>query len=153
MDDMQISLTGRIAYDPKFWAASDDKPAMWSALLEVAGPPTTGRNGTYVPTRRVEVVAHGLDAVRASQSFHVGHVITVQGRDLIARAYETKDRHDRPVVRGVVQVVAKTLAMSTRYDPIRSHTGDWPPAGSPRMVQGAATPTVEEDLTAPAPAT
>ncbi|MEV1002651.1 hypothetical protein [Nonomuraea sp. NPDC050202] len=153
MDDMQISFTGRIAYDPKFWPASDDKPAMWSALVEVAGPPTQGRNGTYVPTRRIEVIAHGLDAIRASESYHVGHVITVQGRDLIARAYETKDRHNRPVVRGVVQVVAKTLAMSTRYDAVRRQPGAWPPAPSPRLVQGAASPAIEEDQAEPAPAT
>lgn len=145
MDDMQISLTGRIAYDPKFWTADDDKPARWSALVEVAGPPTSGRNGTYVPTRRVEVIIHGLDAIRASESYHVGHVITVQGRDLIARAYETKDRHNRPIVRGVVQVVAKTMAMSTRYDPVRQQPGTWPPASSPRLAQGAATPAIEQD--------
>ncbi|MEU8398273.1 hypothetical protein AB0C28_24025 [Nonomuraea sp. NPDC048892] len=145
MDDMQISLTGRIAYDPKFWAADDDKPPMWSALVEVAGPPTPGRHGTYVPTRRVEVIAHGLDAIRASESYHVGHVITVQGRDLIARAYETKDRHNRPIVRGVIQVVAQTLAMSTRYDPVHQQPGAWPPASSPRLAQGAATPVMEED--------
>ncbi|MGR6924581.1 hypothetical protein ACU635_60910 [[Actinomadura] parvosata] len=152
MDDMQISFTGRIAYDPKFWPAGDDKPPMWSALIEVAGPPTQGRNGTYVPTRRIEVIAHGLDAIRASESYHVGHVITVQGRDLIARAYETKDRHNRPIVRGVVQVVAKTLAMSTRYDPVRQQPGTWPPASSPRLAQGAATPATEEDPAQSVPA-
>ncbi|MEV0150023.1 MULTISPECIES: hypothetical protein [unclassified Nonomuraea] len=144
MDDIQISVTGRIAYDPKFWSANGDMPPMWSATVETSGPPTTGRSGTYVPTRLIEVVAYGLDAIRAAESYHVGHVITVQARDLTARAFESKDRQGNRIVRGVPRVVAKALAMSSRYDPVRQEPGEWPPA-SPRLAQGAATPVREEE--------
>ncbi|MGW3353274.1 hypothetical protein ACWDA3_59160 [Nonomuraea rubra] len=143
MYDIQISVTGKIAYQPRFFPASSSGPAMWSAKLEVAGPPTPGRDGsTYVPTRHIEVVTYGLAAVRAEESFHVGQVLTVQACDVVARSYETKDRQGRTVVRSIVKIIATSIGLSVRYNPVQQGAGAWPAGGSsPRMAQGAATPT------------
>jgi hypothetical protein len=46
---------------------------MWSATLEVYGPPTPGRDGSaYIPTRHVEVVTYGVAAIRANHSYRKG---------------------------------------------------------------------------------
>ncbi|MEU4576032.1 single-stranded DNA-binding protein [Nonomuraea sp. NPDC023979] len=145
--DIQVSVTGRIIYEPHFFPATHSKPAMWSATLDVNGPPTPDRDGAaYIPTRLVEVVLYGLAASRASESYRKGHVIVVQGCDLIARSYETKDRSNRPLVRSVVRVTATAIGLCSRYNVVAEAATSWPPAGysdSPRMVQGASTRSTE----------
>jgi hypothetical protein len=126
---------------------------MWSATLEVNGPPTPGRDGApYIPTRHVEVKVYGLAAVRASESYRKDHVIVVQGCDLIGRSYETKDRANKPIVRSVVQVTATAIGLSSRYSVVAEAATTWPPTGSvsPRMVQGASATTTEVPATAAA---
>ncbi|MDP4510295.1 single-stranded DNA-binding protein [Nonomuraea turcica] len=144
--DIQISITGRIAFEPRFFPVSNNAPAMWAATLEVNGPPTPGRGGSaYIPTRHVEVVTYGVAAIRASQSYRKGHVIVVQGCDLIARSYDTKDRANKPIVRAVIKITATAIGLCSRYDVVSEAETAWPPAGtaSPRMVQGG-TPTTTE---------
>ncbi|MGP3920564.1 single-stranded DNA-binding protein [Nonomuraea sp. 10N515B] len=138
--DIQISITGRIAFEPRFFPVSNTAPAMWSATLEVNGPPSPGRDGSaYIPTRHVEVVTYGVAAIRANESYRKGHVIVVQGCDLLARSYETKDRANKPIVRAVIKITATAIGLCSRYSVVSEAETAWPPAGtpSPRMVQGA----------------
>jgi single-stranded DNA-binding protein len=138
--DIQISITGRIAFEPRFFPVSNNAPAMWSATLEVNGPPTPGRDGSaYIPTRHVEVVTYGVAAIRAHESYRKGHVIVVQGCDLLARTYETKDRANKPIARAVIKVTATAIGLCSRYTAVQEGHTSWPPAAaaSPRLVQGA----------------
>ncbi|MFF4128290.1 single-stranded DNA-binding protein [Microbispora rosea] len=140
MLDIHISLTGRIAYDPRFFASDHEAPAMWSAVLEVNGPPTPRRDGsTYVPTRQVEVVVYGVAAIRAHESYRKGHLVMAHGCDLMPRTYETKNREGKPVVRAAVKVIATDLGLATRYSPVREEPAAWPVAAAPRrLAQGAS---------------
>lgn len=48
---------------------------MWSAKLEVNGPPRRSRDGApYVPTRQIEVVTYGVAAILASESYRKGQI-------------------------------------------------------------------------------
>ncbi|MDA0634360.1 hypothetical protein OUY22_13125 [Nonomuraea sp. MCN248] len=138
--DIQISVTGRIAFPPRFFPAKGDSPAMWSARLEVNGPPTPGRDGSpYVPTRAVEVVTYGVAAIRAGESYRKGHLLVVQGCDMVARSFESKDRKGHPTVRSIIKITATAIGLSSRYSMVgESVSPSQPGAVSPRMVQGAS---------------
>ncbi|MFC5821010.1 hypothetical protein [Nonomuraea harbinensis] len=138
--DIQVSITGRIAFPPRFFPAKGDSPAMWSARLEVNGPPTPGRDGPpYVPTRAVEVVTYGAAAIRAGESYRMGHLLVVQGCDMVARSFESKDRAGRATVRSVVKITATAIGLCSRYSMVSESTRpSQPSAASPRMVQGAS---------------
>ncbi|MFC0860757.1 single-stranded DNA-binding protein [Sphaerimonospora cavernae] len=149
MLDIHISLTGRIAYDPRFFPPDHEAPAMWSAVLEVNGPPTPRRDGsTHIPTRQVEVVVYGVAAIRAHESYRKGQLIMAQGCDLIPRTYETKGREGKPTVRAAVKVIAANLGLASRYSPVHEGTAGWPVDASPRrLAQGASAVVAEEPAT------
>ncbi|MFC4061492.1 hypothetical protein ACFOWE_24595 [Planomonospora corallina] len=145
MLDIQVSLTGRITHPPRFFPADHETSAMWSAVLEVNGPPTPRRGGdTYVPTRYIEVVVHGVAAIRAHESYRKGHLVIAQGCDLLGRAYETRDRNGRAVLRGVVKVIATNLGLASRYTAVHEGAAVRVAEPSPRLVQGAPTAVAEE---------
>ncbi|MFI6713454.1 single-stranded DNA-binding protein [Nonomuraea sp. NPDC050478] len=138
--DIQVSITGRIAFPPRFFPAKGDSPAMWSARLEVNGPPTPGRDGSpYVPTRAVEVITYGLAAIRASESYRKGHLLVVQGCDMVARSFESKDRAGHKTVRSITKITATAIGLCSRYSMVSESTSPSQiSAASPRMVQGAS---------------
>ncbi|MBX6358263.1 MAG: hypothetical protein IRZ05_20735 [Micromonosporaceae bacterium] len=140
MLDIHVSLTGRIVYDPRFFAADHEAPAMWSAVLEVNGPPTPRRDGsTYVPARQVEVVVYGVAAIRAHESYRKGHLVMARGCDVMARTYETRNREGRPVVRAAVKMIAIDVGLASRYSPVREEPAAWPVSAAPgRLAQGAS---------------
>lgn len=148
--DIQVSITGRIAFPPRFFPARGDSPAMWSAKLEVNGPPTPGRDGApYVPTRQVEVVTYGVAAIRAGESYRKGHLLVVQGCDLVARSFESRDRAGNKTVRSVVKITATAIGLCSRYSLVSEGTGSsQTSAVSPRMVQGASATGATEPATA-----
>ncbi|PZG19926.1 single-stranded DNA-binding protein [Nonomuraea aridisoli] len=140
--DIQISITGRIAYEPRFFPPKHDAPAMWSAKLAVNGPPTPGHDGSpYIPTRFFEVVTYGVAAIRAHESYRKGHVLVVQGVDAVPRTFESKDG-GKTVVRAVIKVTATAIGLCSRYTAVQEGRTSWPPAevpASPRLVQGATS--------------
>ncbi|SEU47865.1 hypothetical protein [Nonomuraea wenchangensis] len=138
--DIQISITGTIAYEPRFFPASHNAPAMWSAKLKADGPATPGRDGSpYIPTRIFEVVTYGVAAIRAQESYRQGHVLVVQGVDAQPRTYEGRDEAGKKTVRAVIKVTASAIGLCSRYSAVQEGHTSWPPVepASPRMVQGA----------------
>ncbi|MGV9386219.1 hypothetical protein ACWDRB_61185 [Nonomuraea sp. NPDC003707] len=137
--DIQVSITGKIAYEPHFFPATHAAPAKWSAKLEVNGPPTPGRDGSpYIPTRTFEVVTYGVAAIRAHESYRQGHVLVVQGVDAFPRTYDSKDKDGKKIVRAVIKITATAIGLCSRYIVVQQGHTSWPPAeaASPRMVQG-----------------
>ncbi|HEX4815835.1 MAG TPA: hypothetical protein VFV66_24075 [Nonomuraea sp.] len=137
--DIQISITGKIVFEPRFFPSTHAVPAMWSAKLEVNGPPTSGRDGSpYIPTRFFEVVTYGVAAIRAHESYRQGHVLVVQGVDAVPRTFESRD-NGKKTVRAVIKITATAIGLCSRYSVVREGRTSWPPvaAASPRLAQGA----------------
>ena len=123
---------------------------MWSAKLEVNGPPRRSRDGApYVPTRQIEVVTYGVAAILASESYRKGHLLVVQGCDMIARSFESTDRAGNKTVRSVVKIIATAIGLCSRYSMVTEGTGPTQRSdASPRMVQGASAGSTAEPATA-----
>ncbi|MFD8564672.1 single-stranded DNA-binding protein [Streptosporangium canum] len=142
--DIQLSFTGRIKYAPRFFPVDHEAPAMWSAVLEVNGPPTPGRNGEpYIPTRYIEVVTYGLAATRAHESYQQNDLVIVQATDLTPRTYEGKGPDGKKVTRAVIKVIATAIGLCSRYTAVAKASGSRQPTPSPRLAQGASAIVAE----------